>query len=54
MHRRFTSELLLFDPEIKRMLFKLKKIKADNTEMENQNADRFSEDQSNDNEMPRI
>ena len=43
MHKRPDYELLSFDPEIERMLFKLKKIKANNTKMEYQNTDRFSE-----------
>ena len=43
MHRRHDSELFLFDPEIERMLFRLKKFKADNTKMEDQNTDRFNE-----------
>ena len=54
MHRRFNSELLPFDPEIERTLFRLKKIKVDNTEMEEQNGDRFNEGQSDHNEMPGI
>ena len=43
MHRRPNSELLPFDPEIEITLFRLKKTKADNIEMEDQNIDRFSE-----------
>ena len=43
MHRRPNFELLPFDPEIERTLFRLKKIKADNTEMEDHNTDRFNE-----------
>ena len=54
MHRRSNSELLSFDPEIERALFRLKKIKVDNTEMEDHNTEKFSEGQSNHNEMPRI
>ena len=42
MHRRSNFELLPFDLEIERTLFRLKKIKADNAEMEEQNSDRFS------------
>ena len=40
--------------EIKKTLFRLKKIKADNTEMEDQNTYIFNEGQSNHNEMPGI
>ena len=54
MHRRSKSELLSFDPEIERTLFKPTKAKADNTEMEDQNSDRFSEGYSNQNEIHRI
>ena len=54
MHKRPDSELLSFDPEIEKTLFRLKKIKADNTEMEDQNTYIFHEGQSNHNEMPRI
>ena len=43
MHRKSTSKLSLFDPEIEITLFRLKKVKADNTEMEDQNSDSFSE-----------
>ena len=43
MHRRSNSELVSFDPKIERTLFRLKKIKVDNTEMEEQNSDIFSE-----------
>ena len=46
MYRRPNFELLPFDPKIERMLFRLKKIKADNTEMEDHNTDRFNEGQS--------
>ena len=51
MHRRSNSELLLFDPKIERTLFRLKKIKVDNIEIEEKNSDRFSEGQSDHNEM---
>ena len=50
MHRRSNFELLSFYPEIERTSFRLKKIKANNTEMEDQNIDRFSEGQSYHNE----
>ena len=51
MQRRPDSKLLSFDPKIERTLFRLKKIKADNIEMEDQNTKKFSEGQSNHNEM---
>ena len=51
MHRRLDYKLLSFDPEIERTLFKLKKIKANNTEIEDHNINIFSEGQSNHNEM---
>ena len=54
MHRRPNSELLPFDPKIERTLFKLKKIKVKNTEMEDHNTDIFGESQSYHNEMPGI
>ena len=54
MHRRPNSELLPFDPEIERTLCRLKKIKADNTEMEDQNTNKFSKGQSDHNKMPGI
>ena len=54
MHRRSNSELLSFDPEIERTFFRLKKIKADNIEMEDHNQDKLSEGHSDQNEMPRI
>ena len=52
MHCKSKAELLPFDPEIERKLFILKKAKANNTEMEDQNSDRFSECHSDHNEMP--
>ena len=51
MPRRSTSELLPFDPEIKRTLLKLKKVKADNIEMEGQHSDRYNVVHSYHNEM---
>ena len=51
MHRRLDFKLLSFDLEIERTLFKLKKIKADNIEIEDHNINIFSEGQSNHNEM---
>ena len=43
-----------FNPEIERKLFKLKKVKADNTEMEDQNGEKFSDGHSDQNEIPGI
>ena len=54
MHRRPDSELLPFDPKIQRTLCRLKKIKVDNKEMEDQTIDIFDEGQSDHNEMPGI
>ena len=54
MHKRSNSELLSFDLEIERTLFRRKKIKVNNTEMEDQNSDKFSEGQSDHNKMPGI
>ena len=54
MHRRPNFELLPFDPEVGKTLFKLKKTKANNIEMEDHNTDRFSEGQADHNEMPGI
>ena len=52
MHRRSTSVLLSFDPEIERTLFKLRKVKADKIIMEEQNSDRYNESYSDHNEIP--
>ena len=54
MHRRPNFEPFPFDPEIERTLSRVKKIKADNTKMEDQNTNRFSEGQSDHNEMPSV
>ena len=54
MHRRPNLKLLPFDQEIERTLFKLKKVKVDKTDMEDQNSDRFNEGHSDQNEMPGI
>ena len=54
MHRRSNFELLPFDLEIERTLFRRKKVKADKTEIDEQNNDRFSEGHSDQNEIPRI
>ena len=51
MHRKSSVELLSFDPEIERTLFRRKKAKDDNAEMENQNSDRFNEGHSAHNDM---
>ena len=51
MLRKSNTELLPFDPEIERTLFRRKKTKADNAEMEDQNSDRFSEGHLDHNEM---
>ena len=51
MHRRFNSNLLSFDPEIERTLFKRRKVKADKVEMDDPNTDKFSEGHSAQNEM---
>ena len=44
-------ELVPFDPEIERNLFRQKKAEAGNVEMEDQNNDRFSDGHSDHNEM---
>ena len=54
MHRRPNSKLLPFDPKIERTLFRFKKIKADNTKMEDQNTNRYNEGQSDHHKMPGI
>ena len=51
MHRKSITELLSFDLEIERTLFRRKKAKANNLEMEDQNRDRFSEGHSDHNDM---
>ena len=51
MHRRSISELLPFDPEIERTLFKNRKIKSGNIRMEEHNNDRYSEGHSHDDEV---
>ena len=51
MPRKSNTELLPFDPEIKRTLFRRKKVETGNSEMEDQNSDRFSECHSDHNEM---
>ena len=52
MHRKSRVELLSFNHEIERTLFRRKKAKADNVEMEDHNSDRFSEGHSDNNDMP--
>ena len=54
MHRMSNAKLLPLDLEIERILFKRKKAKAANAEMEDQNSDRFSEGNSDHNEIPRL
>ena len=54
MHRKSSIELLSFDLEIESTLFRRKKGKADNAEMEDQNSDRFSEGHSDHNDIPRL
>ena len=51
MHRRFNSNLLLFDPEIKKTLLRRKKVKADKVEMEDPDTDKFSGGHLDQNEM---
>ena len=51
IRRRSISELLSFDPKIERTLFKLRKVKADNTGMKDQHSDRYSEGHSYHNEL---
>ena len=46
MHRSSTYKLLPFDMKIERTLFKLKKVKADNIGMEDQNSETCSEGHS--------
>ena len=46
MPRRSTFELLSFDPEIERTLFKLRKVKVDNIIIEDRHSDRYSEGHS--------
>ena len=52
MHRRSTSELLSFDLEIERTLFRNRKMKSGNIRMEEQKTDRYSEGHSDQNEIP--
>ena len=54
MHRKSSAELLPLDPEIERTLFRRKKVKVANVEMEDQNSDRFDEGHSDQNEIPRL
>ena len=54
MHRSSNFELLPFDPKIERTLFKRKKVKADKTDMEYHNNDRFSEGNSDQIKIPGI
>ena len=54
MHKKSSVETLPLDHEIERILFRRKKEKAANAEMEAQNSDRFSEGHSNHNEIPGV
>ena len=54
MPQKSSIELLPFDSKIGRTLFRRKKAKAGNAEMEDKNSDRFSEGHSNHNEMPEL
>ena len=54
MHRRSNSNLLSFDPEIERTLFKRKKVKVSKAKMDDPNTNIFSEGHSDQNEMPGI
>ena len=54
MHRRSNSNLLSFDPEIERALFKRKKVKVAKAKMDDPNTNIFSEGHADQNEMPRI
>ena len=51
MHRRPTSELLPLYLGIERTLSKLKRVKADNIRMEENNSDRYNEGHNDQNEM---
>ena len=50
VHRKFNAEQFLLE----RTLFRRKKMKATNVEMEDQNIDKFSEGHSDHNEIPRL
>ena len=52
MHRKSNAELLSLDPKIQRTLFRRKKTKAANSEMEDHNSDRFNEGHLDHNEIP--
>ena len=52
MPRKSSTELLPFDPEIERTMFRRKKVEAGNLEMEDKSSDRFNEGHSDHNEMP--
>ena len=51
MHRKSSTKLLPLDLELERNLFRRKKAKVDNIEMEDQNSDRFSEGHLDHSEM---
>ena len=52
MPRKSSTELLPFNLEIERNMFRRKKAEAGNAEMEDRNSDRFNEGHLNHNEMP--
>ena len=52
MHKKSSTKLLPLNLEIERTLFRKKKAKVENIEMEDQNSDRFNEGHSDHNEMP--
>ena len=54
MHRKPTSELLPFELELEKTLRKLKKSKVEQVKMENVQNERYSESNSNQNDLYRI
>ena len=54
MPRKSSIKLLPFDPKIERTLFRQKKVDAGNSEMEDQDSDRFSEGHSDHNKMSEL
>ena len=54
MHRNPTLELLPFDPKLEKTLRKLKKSKVEQVRIEDIQIDRYSEDNSNKNDLPEI
>ena len=51
MHRTSNSDLLPFDLEIEKTLFRRKKVKVDKIEMDDQNTNRYSEGHLDQNEI---